>query len=461
MADTTDGAGGAGGDRLITLAAFNTRGLNLADTISITYPPAAEHHIAIDEYTGVKAVDTTVTATGTTATGFNPGTLTAAHAGEMLIATSGIQKTATPAITTTGYTTLPILQVPTGQQPDMLIDGYEQAGAAGPYTATGTSTGVWLAQLTALVPNVVTAALTAAPTAGLAPLPVTFDAGKSSPGRNPITSYQFDYGDGTTPVSGTATTTSHTYTTAGTYTAKLTVTDGTAATDTATTPITVTAAQKPLTDNGMVASDGNLAANTTPVSTTGITLGLTSAIPAGDTLVVPMMLTSSDPVNTGSITATDTQGNTYTQIGTPTSDGSDFVTALAAVNITHPLSAADTITVTWPNNTEHNIAVEDFSGVTAIDQVALTNGTLSAQGPFGSGTVVTGAANELLYGFTGIQGGQDGRWDTGWTANYNGIIYANTSDQLLTASQAVTTTGTYQASGTAFATWMAGIITMR
>ncbi len=82
------------------------------------------------------------------------------------------------------------------------------------------------------------AKLTANPTSGPAPLSVTFSAAGST---GPITSFTLDFGDGSTPYSGTDLTVSisHTYTTPGTYTAVLTVTGPQGATDTDSKTITV------------------------------------------------------------------------------------------------------------------------------------------------------------------------------------------------------------------------------
>lgn len=68
-----------------------------------------------------------------------------------------------------------------------------------------------------------TADFTAAPVQGTAPLTVTF-TDQSTPGTNPITSWNWEFGDTNT---GSGATTDHTYTTPGTYTVKLTVSDDT------------------------------------------------------------------------------------------------------------------------------------------------------------------------------------------------------------------------------------------
>jgi len=74
------------------------------------------------------------------------------------------------------------------------------------------------------VPN---ASLAANPTSGAVPLTVNFDAsGSSNPQScNTIASYTLDFGDGSSTVTQSAPTFSHTYNNAGDYTARLTVTD--------------------------------------------------------------------------------------------------------------------------------------------------------------------------------------------------------------------------------------------
>lgn len=82
------------------------------------------------------------------------------------------------------------------------------------------------------------AKLTANPTSGPAPLSVTFSAAGST---GPIVSFTLDFGDGSSPYSGTDITVniSHTYDTPGTYTAVLTVQDAQGRTDTDSVTINV------------------------------------------------------------------------------------------------------------------------------------------------------------------------------------------------------------------------------
>ncbi|WP_370372254.1 carbohydrate binding domain-containing protein [Catenulispora sp. GP43] len=69
--------------------------------------------------------------------------------------------------------------------------------------------------------------------------PVTADASGSLPGTAAITSYTFDFGDGTVAGPQSGPTASHTYTVVGTYEVKATVTDSNGAVATATRPVTI------------------------------------------------------------------------------------------------------------------------------------------------------------------------------------------------------------------------------
>ncbi len=90
--------------------------------------------------------------------------------------------------------------------------------------------------VTAVTPP--SAALTVAPSSGTAPLFVTADASGSAPGTNPIASYTFAFGDGTTVGPQAAAQATHTYGSGGSYTVTVTVTDSVGMTATATRSVT-------------------------------------------------------------------------------------------------------------------------------------------------------------------------------------------------------------------------------
>jgi len=98
---------------------------------------------------------------------------------------------------------------------DPLGTGYTDYGSVGQYAISGS------AQAGAGQPP--TAALSATPSSGFAPLIVDFSAAGSFDADGSIVSYAWNFGDGTTQTGGT--TAQHLYGTPGAYTATLTVTD--------------------------------------------------------------------------------------------------------------------------------------------------------------------------------------------------------------------------------------------
>ncbi len=104
------------------------------------------------------------------------------------------------------------------------------------------------------------AALTATPTTGTVPLAVSFDGSASQDPDGSIASWSLDFGDGSTPATGTGAVPNaipHTYSAAGTYHAKLTVTDSSNA-PTTSTPVTITVNPQPSISVGNVSqNEGN------------------------------------------------------------------------------------------------------------------------------------------------------------------------------------------------------------
>jgi PKD repeat protein len=96
-----------------------------------------------------------------------------------------------------------------------------------------------------------TAVMSATPSSGTAPLTVTFDGSASTDLGGFITSWAWNFGDGST---GTGVSTTHVYGTPGTYTATLTVTDNGNATGTASKSILVSAPAPPAAPTGLAAT---------------------------------------------------------------------------------------------------------------------------------------------------------------------------------------------------------------
>lgn len=112
---------------------------------------------------------------------------------------------------------------------DPLATGYTNYGSLGTWRLSGTvvNPGASVAPV---------AALSASPSRGVAPLPVSFDGSVSYDPDGSISSWTWDFGDGT---SGSGAQVAHVYGQAGTYHAVLTVTDNGGLSSTAATDITV------------------------------------------------------------------------------------------------------------------------------------------------------------------------------------------------------------------------------
>jgi hypothetical protein len=139
-----DGNDGSGGDRSVILVAVNIKALAAGDTITLTYPSATETHLTVDEFSGVTGVDKTAGAFGV-GSSFNSGAVTITQANEILIGTAGVESATAPTWAA-GWTALPTLAVTT----DYLDTAYRIVTATGSYTATGTTTNQWMANIVTL-----------------------------------------------------------------------------------------------------------------------------------------------------------------------------------------------------------------------------------------------------------------------------------------------------------------------
>jgi len=136
------------------------------------------------------------------------------------------------------------------------------------------------------------AVLKANPLSGTAPLDVIFDISGSSDPDGIIISYSLDFGDGTSPATGTdvAKPITHTYTAIGSFTAILSVTDNRGATGKDSLVITVGLANRPPTANPQ---------SVTTEEDAPLTITLTGSDPDGD----PLTFNIVTPPTNGSLSA--------------------------------------------------------------------------------------------------------------------------------------------------------------
>jgi PKD repeat protein len=125
---------------------------------------------------------------------------------------------------------------------DPSTTGYSDYGSIGQYTISGTT------QASASLPP--TAAISATPTSGTAPLTVTFSSAGSVDSDGSIVAYHWNFGDGGSQSGGQ--TAQRTYSTPGAYQATLTVTDNSGLTGSKAVTITV---QPPVTVTTMSVAD--------------------------------------------------------------------------------------------------------------------------------------------------------------------------------------------------------------
>ena len=140
--DTNDGSAG---DRTTVLVSVGLKALAVGGTITLTYPSSAETHVSVDEFSGITGIDTSAGATGTTAA-FSSGTATVTtQPTDVLVGMIGIDSGKAPTWAK-GWTALPVLSISS----DYLDTVYQVATAVGSYSATGTVSGQWMANIITL-----------------------------------------------------------------------------------------------------------------------------------------------------------------------------------------------------------------------------------------------------------------------------------------------------------------------
>jgi parallel beta-helix repeat protein len=289
------------------------------------------------------------------------------------------------------------------------------------------------------------AALTVTPASGTVPLGVTADASASTPGNSPISSYTFNFGDGTTVGPQATATANHTYQNAGTYTVTVTVTDGNNLTGTATQAVTVS-----VPTAAYVNQIGTNSSTSTHTSD-AVTVWRTGGVAAGDLIVATVQLTGTSA--TGAVTATDSAGDTFTVASDSSDSSGDRLLVLSGVAASG-LAAGNQITINFPAAATNRITADDVSGATTADQVSASGGSSSA---FSSGaTGTTSRPGEFVFATVASFGGTSIGWDPGWTGL---ATYTAGSNALGRAYQIPSATGSFTATGTASGTWLAEIVT--
>ena len=197
---------------------------------------------------------------------------------------------------------------------------------------------------------------------------MTADASGSTAGSSPISSYSFDFGDGTTVGPQSGATANHTYQSAGTYKVTVTVTDGNNMTSTASQNVTATAASSNAKYVNQIATNTSTSSHTSG----SVTVWRTGGVTAGDLMVVTVQLTGTSA--TGAVSGTDSKGDTL-HVASDISDSSgDRLVTLSGI-ATNGLAVNDQITVSFPTASSYRITADEVSGATSLDQQAAASGT--------------------------------------------------------------------------------------
>jgi PKD repeat protein len=226
-------------------------------------------------------------------------------------------------------------------------------------------------------PNPPTAAFTSDCTADPT---CTVDGSGSTDTGGTITSYSWNWGDGSANTRDTTGTDSHTYTSAGTFHVTLTVTDSNNQTDSVTHDVTVVNGGPPPPPPGAITFVGASAADG---SATSETVKVPAAAQADDQL----LLFASYAVTTAT-TATAPAG--WVSIGTPTSHNNLMTAAFG--KSAQASDAGSSVKVTFSVSVKGSVTLADYTGATAVGPAASAtdNNTTSHKSPTVTG-LPTGA----------------------------------------------------------------------
>jgi hypothetical protein len=138
VSDISDG----NGDRLVTVAGIASGGLPVNDKVTMTFPTAATYRMSADEVSGASVLDRQAAASGSSGTFSSGATGTTARGGEFVYAT--VATFGGTSITwNSGWTGITTYTVGF----NALGRAYQIPSGIGTFTASGTGSGTWLAEV--------------------------------------------------------------------------------------------------------------------------------------------------------------------------------------------------------------------------------------------------------------------------------------------------------------------------
>jgi hypothetical protein len=277
-----------------------------------------------------------------------------------------------------------------------------------------------------------TAAITATPTTGTAPLVVSFNGSGSSDLDGSIASYSWNFGDGTTSSSAVV---SHTYSSAGTFMATLTVADNEGATGSATKSIVVSAPanQAPTVATAAKGTPSPVLAKTTILSVLGADdageAGLTYTWTTTGTPPAPVSFSANGSNAAKNTTATFTKAGNYSFIVTIKDAGNLTATSSTTVSVNQ------TVTTVAVSPTTSSVSINQTQQFTATSQDQFGNsmtptfawtvsggGTISSTGLFTAGAIAGGP-----FTVTASSGGKSGTASVTLSASVKPVVRVKAS----------------------------------
>jgi len=135
-----------------------------------------------------------------------------------------------------------------------------------------------------------------------------------------------------------------------------------------------------------------------------------AGVAAGNTVVIRVTLRNP---SSGTISATDSRGNTYT-VDANVANGTSMRTTLVSAYIGTALASGDTITVSHPSSGSSAAVAGEYSGIVATGRVDVT-GTATGNSATPSASVTTTAGNRLIVGLVGSANHRTWTEASGWT----------------------------------------------
>jgi predicted phage tail protein len=135
---------GSAGDRVVVLVGVNVKALATGNQITVKVPSSGELHASAEEYTGVSGIDSSAGASASSSS-FSSGPVTTTQSPEILVGAVGIESGSSP-VWAAGWSALPALAI----SGDYLGSAYQVVNSTGPFSASGTTRGTWMAAIVAL-----------------------------------------------------------------------------------------------------------------------------------------------------------------------------------------------------------------------------------------------------------------------------------------------------------------------